>query len=137
METTVPFKILLADDDTDDLQYMKFLFKNHKGFEVLDCLTSGKEVLENITRFPEPPHILLIDMYMPLITGADVARTLLEAGTYPGMAIFIISTTINKMEEEKFSGRVHFLQKPLTLVQINDFPEMILERMNAGNINRI
>ena len=137
MKTNQPFKILIADDDTDDLHYLKFLFKNHKGFEVLDCLTSGRAVLETIQQSGKAPDVLLIDMYMPVLTGAEVVRTLLEQQEYSDTAFFIISTSINRTEEERFNGRVHFLEKPSTLVQINDLPELLLEKMDVANINRI
>ena len=137
MEAKKRFKIIIADDDTDDLQYLKFLFKNHKAFEIIGCLTSGKAVLEAIEQSGEAPDVLLVDMYMPVMTGSEVVRNLLQHQQYENMAFFIISGSINHAEEERFKGRVHFLEKPSTLVQINDLPELLLEKMDAGYVNRI
>ncbi|MFY0481418.1 response regulator [Flavobacterium sp. PLA-1-15] len=137
MKTSKPLKIIIADDDTDDLQYLNFLFKNHKGFEIIGCLTSGKSVLDTIEHSGNVPDVLLVDMHMPIMTGSEVANILLDDSTFSNMAIFIISGVINRTEEERLKGRVHFLEKPTTLVQITDLPEVILEKMKVGNVNWI
>ena len=137
MKTSKPLKIIIADDDTDDLQYLNFLFKNHKRFEIIGCLTSGKSVLDTIEHSGNVPDVLLVDMHMPIMTGSEVANILLDDSTFSNMAIFIISGVINRTEEERLQGRVHFLEKPTTLVQITDLPEVILEKMKAGNVNWI
>lgn len=134
---TRPLKIIIADDDTDDLQYLNFLFKNHKGFEIIGCLTSGKAVLDTMEHPGGVPDVLLIDMYMPIMTGSEVANILLENSNFSNMAIFIVSGAINRIEVERFKGRVHFLAKPTSLVQITDLPEVLLQKMNAGNVNWI
>ena len=137
MKTKQPLRIIIADDDTDDLQYLNFLFKNHKGFEIIGCLTSGKEVLEMIEQSDKIPDVLLIDLYMPIMKGSEVASTILEQPKFSDLALFIISGEVNRTEEERFKGRVHFLAKPTTLVQITDLPELLLKKMNAGNVNWI
>ncbi len=133
-----PLKILIADDDPDDLEYLKFLFQNHKSFEIIDCLSTGKQILDEILEKGNVPDVLITDMYMPLLTGAEAVQELLEKNA-ASMEIFIISTTINRTEEDKFGSNknIKFLEKPVTLPQINDLPEIILEKLNLDNVNKI
>jgi CheY-like chemotaxis protein len=138
MENHKTFTILIADDDPDDLDYMKFLFQNHQSFEIAGCLKTGVEIVETIIDHNKIPDILLTDMYMPIMTGAEVVAELSEKSAAPAMEIFIISTVINRIEEEKLQNRhVKFLLKPTSLAEINDLPELILDHLHAKNINRI
>jgi len=139
MKISTPLRIIIADDDPDDLEYMKFLFESHKNFEIIGCHKSGLETLETLNGLDHAPDLLLIDMYMPILTGTEVVENLIAKDIAQSMHIFIISTTINPNEQEKFQDnpKIEFLEKPLTLVQINDLPGIILEKLNADNTNRI
>lgn len=139
MSSTKPLTIIIADDDFDDRELLKFLFNQNEKFEILGCFNLGTEVIDEIITKKNIPDILLIDMYMPMISGTEVIMQLEESGLVKDTTKFIISTTINTTEEEKLINNpsVKFLKKPVTLVEINDLPGIILEHLNHRNNTKI
>ena len=139
MELHKPLTIIVADDDEDDRELLKFLFNQNEKFELIGCYDSGIEAIKEIMVNNHIPDILIIDMYMPLLTGAEVITKIEESGIAPNLTKFIISTTINNAEETKYldNPSVKFIKKPITLAEINDLPGIILECMNYRNNMRV
>jgi CheY-like chemotaxis protein len=134
-----PLKIIIADDDEDDREVLKFLFNQNEKFELVECFDSGIEAIKEIMIKKNIPDILLIDMYMPLLNGTEVVKKLEESEAAPEMYKFIISTQINTSEQNKYIGNpnVKFIKKPATLAEINDLPGIILDHLNINNNTKV
>jgi len=139
MELNRPLTIMIADDDLDDKELLQFLFNQNEKFELIGTFDSGIEVIEEIVTKKNIPDILLIDMYMPFLTGTEVVERIHNSGIAPNMYKFIISTSINSMEESKHldNPSIKFIKKPITLVDINDLPGIILECLHVRNHMKI
>ncbi len=139
MKTERPLKIIVADDDEDDREVLKFLFNQNVQFELVGCFDSGIDAIKEIIVKKNIPDILLIDMYMPLLTGTEVVKKVEESGAAPDMHKFIISTVINTTEQNKYlnNPRVKFIKKPVTLAEINDLPGIILDRLHLTNNTKV
>ena len=94
MEPTKKIKIIIVDDDKDDRELYHFLFDQNEFYQLHSCFESGLEALDEIVVKKNIPDILLIDMYMPFLTGVDVVREIIESDVANNMHKFIISTTI-------------------------------------------
>ncbi len=134
-----PLTIIIADDDEDDRELLKFLFNQNEQFELVGCYESGIDAIKEIMIKKNVPDILLIDMYMPLLNGTEVVKKLEESEAAPNMAKFIISTVINTTEQNKYLNNktVKFIKKPTTLAEINDLPGDILEELHFRNKMRV
>lgn len=139
MKSTKPLKIIIADDDEDDRELLKFLFNQNDKFEVVGCFDSGIMAIKEIMIHKNVPDILLIDMYMPLLTGTEVLKKLEESLMVPNMYKFIISTVINATEQNRYINNptVKFIKKPSTLAEINDLPGIILESLHLKNNTKV
>ena len=139
MKLHKPLTVIIADDDQDDIELLEFLFSKNENFELIGCFNSGIKVIEEIITKGNVPDILIIDMYMPLYTGSEVVHKLVESGVAPNMNSFIISTTINTIEQEKYSqnSNVQFVKKTVTLIEINDLPGIVLECLNYNNNTKV
>jgi FixJ family two-component response regulator len=139
MKSDKPLTIIIVDDDYDDRELLMFLFNQNEKFEVIGCYSSGVEVIKELMVRKNIPDVLLIDMYMPLLTGTEVVKKLIETDTAPNMHKFVISTQINTAEQNKYLNNptVKFLKKPTTLAEINDLPGIILENLNIKNNTKI
>ncbi len=139
MKSDRPLTITIADDDEDDRELLKFLFNQNEKFELLGCFDSGVEAVKEIMVKKNIPDILLIDMYMPLLTGSEVVKKLEESNISPNMNKFIISTQINSSEQNKYLNNptVKFIKKPVTLAEINDLPGIILDSLHLPNNTRV
>ena len=139
METNEPLKIIIVDDDLDDKELLNYLFDQNESFKLLGCFDSGKDVIKEILINRNIPDVLLIDMYMPVMTGIEVIKKLEESGVAPNMFKFIISTTINDDEQAKYldNPSVKFIEKPITMVGIHDLPGIVLESLHHYNNTKV
>jgi CheY-like chemotaxis protein len=139
MKPTKPLTIIVADDDEDDREVLKFLFNQNEKFELVKVFDSGIEAVKEIMINKNIPDILLIDMYMPLLNGTEVVKKLEESNAAPNMHKFIISTQINTSEQNKYLGnrKVKFLKKPNTLKDIHDLPGIILDTLHIENNTKV
>lgn len=135
MKSDKPLTIIVADDDEDDRELLRFLFTQHEQFELIGCFDSGIAAVKEILIQKNIPDILLIDMYMPLLTGTEVVKKLNESELASDTHKFVISTQINAIEQNKYleNPKVKFLKKPTSLAEINDLPGIILEHLDIHN----
>ena len=96
--------ILLVDDDLDYIQVTAFFLKS-KGYNV-DVATSGADAINKVSK--GDVHVVLLDYYMPELTGEDVVNKIRE---FNDRIIIILQTG--------FAG-----QQP---------PEETLKRLNIQN----
>jgi len=66
------FKILLVDDESDILEFLKYNI-NKEGFEV-HTATNGKEAIEIARKIT--PHLILLDVMMPEMDGIETCEIL-------------------------------------------------------------
>ena len=135
MNPNKPLTIIIADDDEDDREALMSLFGHNEKFEVIECFESGIDAIKEIMVKKTIPDILIIDMYMPMLTGAEVVQKLIDSNTAPKMHKFILSTTINSTEQNKYSDNttVKFIKKPSSVAELNNIPNIILEQIDYQN----
>lgn len=109
-------KILIVDDSSSNVLLLQS-FLEDEGFEI-QVAYSGKEAIQKAEKFS--PHIMLLDLMMPGISGIDVMKSIPK--TLP-----VIMISANKdadlVAEAKAEGVKAYIQKPI------DFDE-ILEEIN-------
>ncbi len=131
MKSKLPFTIIIADDDDDDREEMNSVFTRNKNFEVTNTFDSGIDAIKEIMVRKNIPNVLLIDMYMPMLTGTEIIKKLIESEAAPDMYKFIVSTTINTAEQNKYrnEAKVKFINKPHTTEDVARLPEIILNHI--------
>ena len=81
-------KILIADDQELIRQSLQIILGTEPGFEVIDAVANGQEVIRCIRR--EKPDVILMDIRMPKMDG--VACTQIIKENYPEIKIIILTT---------------------------------------------
>lgn len=139
MPNIPPLKIMIADDDYDDRETLKFLFDKNELFTQLNCFDNGADVLEEILKKGIVPQILLIDRQMPKLSGIEVVEELLASEVGSDIKIFVISSVIDEEAKQfyKANSQITFIKKPVTLEEINDLPGKLLEYLNIDNNTKI
>ncbi|MDI1317395.1 response regulator [Flavobacterium sp.] len=139
MTPNKPLTIMIADDDADDREVLRFLFTKNDRFELINCFESGIDVIKEIMVENNLPDILLIDMYMPMLTGAEIIKKLEESKIGVNMYKFVVSSTINSAAESKYieNNKVKFIKKPVSLKEINDLPGIILDHLHYDNNTKV
>ena len=115
-------KMLIVDDETEICDFLREFFVD-RGYDVITAF-SGEEALEKIE--DEPPHILLLDITMPGISGLDVLKSVRE--NHSGMKVIMVTAveTSDQIDEAFRLGADNYITKPLSLEYLeNDVKEKI------------
>jgi response regulator of citrate/malate metabolism len=116
-------RTLVVDDDPMTASIHRSYVERVAGFEVVGEAHSGAEALELVERLK--PELVLLDIYLPDMTGLDVLRRLRASGI---SRIDVIAVTaakdVNTLREAIHGGVVHYLVKPF-------FFDALRERLEA------
>ncbi|MBO4556583.1 MAG: response regulator [Elusimicrobiales bacterium] len=81
-------KILIADDDADVCNLIHYTLEN-AGYEVMIC-TNGRNVIDKVRE--ENPAALILDVMLPGLDGASIAKKMNEDPELKEIPIIIISS---------------------------------------------
>lgn len=131
-----PIKILLADDDEDDIAIALRAFKKSKLANEVHVVRDGEETLDYLYRrgpyqdaekYPQP-QLLILDINMPKLNGLEVLEHLTADPKLKRLRVIML--TSSKNEEDVVgsynNGACAYLPKP---VGFEDFIEVV-ERLN-------
>lgn len=108
-------RVMVVDDDPDTVDVLSTLFEM-LGHEPRGAI-SGREAIELADQFD--PHVILLDIALPDISGYDVARTLRERGR---RRYYIVAATGYAQERDRRlaldAGFDEHLPKPVTVESV-------------------
>lgn len=84
-----------------------------EGYRVIEA-ADGREALKQAKSSPRP-HLILLDMNMPIMGGREFLDTLLTEAEIASIPVLIISATVNSKNSV---GAVDFLRKPVELDEL-------------------
>ncbi|MFL5912466.1 MAG: response regulator [Gaiellaceae bacterium] len=104
-------RTLVVDDDAMAASIHRSYVERVPGFSVVGEAHSGREAL-NLTRTLEP-DLLLLDIYLPDMSGLDVLRTLREPG-WPHVDVIAVTAAkdVATLRTAIHGGVIHYLVKP-------------------------
>lgn len=119
---SAPFRILVAEDDPNDVMLLKRAFFKAGVDAVMDYVRDGQEVidyLEGNPPFDAPeeaplPNLLLLDLKMPRVDGLEVLRWLQRQPFLHRLPVVVFSSS-NRPEDlqEAYSlGAASYVVKP-------------------------
>ena len=102
-------KILIVDDEPDLLKVLEVRLKN-TGYEVFTGV-NGQEALDTARKMK--PDLIILDLYLPVKDGDEVAQILKNDKELKSIPIVLISATTRTLSERaKACGANTFLSKP-------------------------
>lgn len=104
-------KILIVDDDADIAMMLEDRLQA-SGYETV-VARDGQEALDQILQ--ESPHLVLLDLTLPQISGLDVLRRLPSVKQSDGLPVIVMTAhgSIQAAVEAMKEGAYDFLTKPL------------------------
>ncbi len=111
---TTKSKILVIDDEDDFCEFVKWSLEKTGRFEVVVSTDGPSGIARAET---EKPELILLDIRMPRMNGAEVADSLLHRDDTRDIPIAFITGLLNKDEVQKRRGYIHgfpFITKPVT-----------------------
>ncbi|MFD1255979.1 response regulator [Mucilaginibacter terrae] len=112
-------KILICDDEQEILDITRLILED-SGHEVLAVINSSNV---NMLVETEQPDILLIDLWMPGLSGDQVVRQLRKNEQLKQIPIVVISASKDGKEIAYAAGADDFLEKPYDLDALIDIVE--------------
>ncbi|MEX1165587.1 MAG: response regulator [Hydrogenophaga sp.] len=90
-----PWRVLLVDDEAMALQ-AHAIYLRQAGMEVR-TLVDPMQTLDEINRFE--PDVLVLDVYMPVVNGPELAAALRESNACPHLAIVFLSAETDMTQQ--------------------------------------
>jgi len=135
--STYTGKILVADDENDIAQIIKYLLEN-KGNEVQTC-HDGQEVLDRLAEYR--PDLLVLDVMMPKLSGYALVKELKKNPEWMGIPILMvsgISKGSDKSDEfwQKGMGVDDYITKPFDPKDLVSRVEVLLRKAREGWLDK-
>ncbi|HHL40081.1 MAG TPA: response regulator [Deltaproteobacteria bacterium] len=105
-----PHRVLIVDDNAQNLELLDALLTT-SGYEVVRA-SNGREALERVEE--DPPHIILLDVLMPVMDGYETCRRLKESEKTRFIPVVMV-TALNSLEDRVRgieAGADDFISKP-------------------------
>lgn len=123
---TQPVRILLVEDDEDDITFFELALKKQAIPTQLTTLTDGDQVMPYLANSEEHPDLLVLDLNLPRLPGREVLFQVKQSTASQSIPVVILSTSSTR-EDNEFclaNGADRFLTKPTSL---NSLSAMIAE----------
>ncbi len=123
-------KIMVVDDDPDDLQSIKQMLENMDDEYNVTCASSGVRCLKLLEN-NEIPDLILLDIMMPEMSGWETLKILQENSSWRDIpVVFITARTDDFAEEAGNFLAMDYIEKPF---DIEDFKKRIDEVLEKND----
>ncbi|MEM7039415.1 MAG: response regulator, partial [Bacteroidota bacterium] len=124
--------ILLVEDDEVDIMNVKRSFRKHGVQHRLSVARDGIEAFDHL-RARAKPHVILLDINMPRMTGLEFLRALRAEPQFRDITVYIMSTSDNPFDKSQaYSLNIAgYIVKPLSA---ESFSECLIRLVNFWEI---
>jgi response regulator of citrate/malate metabolism len=102
--------VLIVDDDFMVAKVHAGFVSALDGFEVVGTASTGAQALEDVVRLR--PDLVLLDVYLPDMTGLDVLRRLRADGWPADVIVISAARDVDSIRSALHGGVLHYLVKP-------------------------
>ncbi len=107
-----PVDILIVEDNPGDIDLFKEFFRDIHLMNKITWARNGEEAMAIILR--DKPDLVLIDLFMPLKTGADVLREVRSNPELDGVRVIIVSGSLGGDQVMRMApGADSYVEKPI------------------------
>lgn len=130
----VPIRVLLAEDNEDDVVIVRDVFKRSGASVFLNVACDGAEALSYLKRLSEgqesdgAPNLIFLDINMPKKNGFEVLEALQKNAWLKSIPAIMLSGSarFEDITQALNGGAVNYLIKPLTLSAFHEVVEQYL-----------
>jgi response regulator of citrate/malate metabolism len=114
-----PVRVLVVDDDFAVASVHRGYVDSVPGFEVVGQASTGAEAIAAADTLQ--PDLVLLDIYLPDMSGIDVLRSLRSSSRAP-VDVIVISAAreLETVRDAMVSGVVHYLVKPFSRATLKE-----------------
>lgn len=121
-------KVMVVDDEPDQIVTLQYLFKNYDTKYELVGANSGGECLE-LLKNGEQPDIILLDIMMPGMSGWEVFDKLKDNPSWKDIPIVFLTARTDTLAEDAgtFLGE-DYIEKPFEIDELIKRVDAIIEK---------
>lgn len=101
--------VLIADDHAVVRDGLRLLLENQSDIRVVGEVADGREAVEATVRLK--PDVVLMDLAMPLLNGADATATIMERRESSKIVILSMHSTVEHVFRALQAGALGYLRK--------------------------
>ena len=124
-------KVLIVDDQHQNLYLMKMLLESH-GYQVVEA-ANGVEALE-LAR-ADPPDIIISDILMPVMDGFSLCQQWMKEDGLKNIPFVFYTATYTDPKDEELAlrlGAARFIVKPVEIAEFVYILEQLFAEVEAG-----
>jgi DNA-binding response OmpR family regulator len=124
-----PIKILLIEDDPDDVELLRDSLNNFDVFYEMNVINDGALVSDYLKTNREIPDVIVLDLNLPRVHGKEILKEIKFRSIYSEVPLLIL-TTSSAREDMEYSyqhGAKKFLRKPTNMEGIQMTVRTIVE----------
>ncbi len=126
-------RILLIEDDVDDIELFEDALRTHGGPYTIDTLNDGNAALDYIGAAAGRPDVIVLDFNLPKVHGREVLRAV-KSSALSSIPLVVLTTSSAREDRDYAIGRGadQFFTKPTTLVDLHKIIEAIAGLATQG-----
>ena len=137
-------EVLIVDDDFMVAKVHAGFVSAIEGFEVVGTAATGAQALAEVERLS--PDLVLLDVYLPDMTGLDVLRRLRAAGCTSDVIVISAARDVESIRSALHGGVLHYLVKPFDRrtfeARLHDLAVLrgdltVLDEAAQGDVDRV
>jgi CheY-like chemotaxis protein len=101
---------ILVVEDSDDIRELVCTTLRRAGYTVQEA-ENGATALALIEEMPEPPCLVLLDLMMPVMSGAQLLTKLQESGRLATLPVIVTSAVADRQQP---AGARAYVRKPVS-----------------------
>jgi CheY-like chemotaxis protein len=103
--------ILIVEDSADLQALFRQLFKS-EGYALTSAF-NGREALAVLATMPVLPHLILLDIMMPIMDGTEFRRVQLENPRYRAIPVVVMTADANFKDKHALLKPAEIISKPI------------------------
>lgn len=131
--TIDPRKMLLVDDDPNDIELVQLAIQDLTVIRTLDILTDGAQAVEYLlgsaTQAPVAtlPRFILMDLKLPKLTGVEVLRAIRQDARTQFLPVVIMTSSSEDCDlDDCYNLGVNsYVVKPLEFQRFQEFAQLV------------
>src|SRR5688572_25042291 len=121
-------KVLLIEDDMDDVELLKEAFADNKVEYEMEVIMEGDRVKPFLQNAEFIPSIIIMDLNLPKTDGKEILKDIKSTDAFKAIPLIVFSTSSSK-EDIQYAyslGANKFITKPTTIAGWNETIEVIV-----------
>lgn len=122
------FKILLIEDDADDIELLEEALMDNEIAHDLDIIMQGDKVMPHLNSSSGLPHIIILDFNIPKLHGKEILHLIKSSERFNKIPLIVLTTSAAKedMDYALKLGAAHFITKPTSIADFNTTVQTIV-----------